>query len=160
QPGAADDDEHDAGKLRGSQVAHHDRIYPHEFDQEPRPAGEYQIPAEHGPVGLGRSPPAPQERGDGEVGQRLVDGCWMYADTRWIRPPPPRVRVRHPPGYRRDRAPVAVAGELAADPPDGLPDDERGRHRIRPAPPGDAVPAEEERHRQRAAHQAAVEDEP
>ena len=71
-----------------------------------------------------------------------------------------RIRIGHAPRQRRLPAPVAVARELAAEAADRLADGDRGRGDVGAAQPRYAGAPEEDGHRDRAAREPAVEDEP
>src|SRR5262245_53568760 len=126
---AAEDEHRDAERddaereeMRDRQWSEHARVDADEFEREAESAGEDEITAEHHTIADAPAAPSNQQpRQDAEERGLVQLGRMHGVRRRWE-----AARKRDAPGQRR-RAPVVVADERAADPPDQLTDRERRR---------------------------------
>ena len=147
-------DHHDREQLRLGEAEQHLVVAADELDEEALRAGQDQVDGEQ----RARPPavaPAPQQRGDEEHRQRLVDR--RRVDLLGGRHG--AVGIGHRPRAVPRHAVVAVAGELAADAAERVADGERRRRHVEHLEPEEVAPPGPEQHGRRAAQRAAVPDE-
>src|SRR3954451_2125565 len=136
QPRRADHDEREALQLWRGEPNDDIGVSPDELDEEAFDPRQQQVPGEE-EAGAKRLAVAPEPPGDEPHRDRLVDRRRMDGMDRRHGP----VRVTHRPRPVPLDAVVAVAGELAADPPDRVAECERNaadveqRQVEQPAPP-------------------------
>ena len=109
-----------------AQAPQHPRIDPNELHREPRQPGEDEIEAERQPRDRQAGPHFPQEGRNPQVREGFVHRRGVDLFKSWHHP----IGIGHAPRKVRRHPVVAIAGELAADPPDPIAHREGNAHRV------------------------------
>src|SRR5918911_144005 len=152
-----DDQQGEALELGGGQPSDHVVVAPHELHEEALDPGEYEVEGEQH-AGAEAVTPAPEKPGDEAHRQRLVDRRGLHGDAGRRRVG--AVRIAHGPREVGGLAVVPVARDLAADAPDRVAERERRSGDVDERELQEPSPARPDQHRDRAAGETAVPDQP